>query len=164
MYPRSERAVRLCVGPLGGDGLLGFLRAVDWPGSRADVSALLASLACGDDVTAFDSTTLVHLDVLGGVLPRLGLEVPFQQHRQMIGGISEVALLDVICERGWCAPAKRDQLLQWPGYSLERFSHQCWSSLALRRVSHVKVVIEAGRAPEIKTYLSFFHGFSRRTS
>jgi hypothetical protein len=162
MYPRNDKAVRLCVAPLAGAALLDYLRAIGWPGVVDEIEAFLRSLPCGPDTTALESTTLLHVDVSNGVAPLIGLEIPLAQYPQVVDGIVERALLDALCERALCSFRKRDALLRWPGYSIEEFPHQCWPSLALRRVSHLKVAYAPGRTPEIKTYLSFFHDVARR--
>jgi hypothetical protein len=162
MYPRGRRAIRVCVAPLAGAALLDYLRSIGWPGGVNELEALLRSIPCGGFTSALDRTTLVHLDLLDGVQPHIGLEIHLRQDRQVIAGRVERELFDHLCDRRLCACTKRDALLGWPGYAFERFPHQCWPSVALRRISHVKIVHEPGRRAELKTYLSFFHGALKR--
>jgi hypothetical protein len=162
MHPRGERSVRLCVSPLAGAALLDFLGAIGWPGEIGELERLLRSIPCGSGRTALDAARLLQFDILNGVQPRIGLEIPLRQHPQMIDGLAERDFLDALCDLGLCSPAKRDALLRWPGHSVEKFPHQIWPSLALRRISHVKLVFEPGAPPEAKTYLSFFHDVTKR--
>jgi hypothetical protein len=164
MYPRSATTLRLCVSPLAGLALLDYLRAIAWPGDIGRLAALLRAIPCDGAATALERTTLLHVDVEDGVLPRIGLELPLPQYPQPMDGPSERVLFEALCAHGLCSAAKCDALRRWPGYTVEQFPHQCWPSLAIRRVSHVKVVYEPGRGAEIKTYLSFFHDFLPRAT
>jgi hypothetical protein len=159
MYPRSPTALRLCVSPLAGAPLLDYLRAIAWPGDVDALAAFLRAIPRGAGTTAFDAVTLLHLDVEDGVLPRIGLELPLPQYPLPIDAQPEREYFETLCARGLCARAKRDALARWPGYAVEPFPHQCWPSVAVRRVSHLKIVYAAGGGVELKTYLSYFHAF-----
>jgi hypothetical protein len=165
MYPRSDKAIRLCVSPLAGAALLEYLRTIGWPGDADVVADLLRSIPYGRGRTALDATTLLHLDIEDNVQPRIGLEIPLPQYPRALDGPAERDLFQALGDRGLCAAAKYDALLRWPGYAMEQFAHQCWPSAAVRRVSHVKIVHDprtpahAASTTEAKTYLSYFHDF-----
>jgi hypothetical protein len=162
MLSRSHDAVRLCVSPLNGAALGEYLGRIAWPGDIDALCAWLSSLAVDGQRSALDAATLLHLDIAGDLQPYAGVEIPLDQHRQLISGIAERRLLDQLCDEGLCAEPLRAAVTAWPGSSSEWLPHQCWPSLTMRRVSHVKLVWRAGRPAEAKTYLSYFHAFSRR--
>jgi hypothetical protein len=155
MFPRDSTAIRLCVSPLEGAALCGYLDRIAWPGSVDVVNAGLATVA---EAARQPRTALLHVDVRDAVQPRIGIEVPLDQRAQLHGRLAESALLERLCNANLCTATKRDALLAWPGHSREMFPHQLWPSLALRRVSHVKLVTDGARKLSAKAYLSIFHG------
>jgi len=162
MYPRGQKAIRLCLTPMRGATLCRFLEAIGWRVSVQQLEALLQAIPDGRGGTAWQSTTLLHLDVDYGVQPRLGLEIALQTHPQVIDALAERGLLDALCDRGLCAASKRDALLRWPGHAVEHFAHQCWPSLAIRWVGHLKILWDPVHGPEVKAYLAYFHGLFKR--
>jgi hypothetical protein len=164
MYPRDRRALRLCVTSLRGAVLLDYLRSIGWPGAIDTVAATLGAIRAGSGATALEETTILHFDVDAVVQPRIGLEVYFPQWPQIIEGAVDATLLNSLCELQLCTPSKRDALVTWPGHTTEHLPHECWPSLVLRRLSHVKLVFDAGCPAHAKAYLSVFHGFSPRRS
>jgi hypothetical protein len=165
MYPRSDQSIRLCVSPLAGAALLDYLRAIGWPGELDIVADLLWAIPYGPGRTALEATTILHLDLAEGVQPRIGLEIPLPQYPRPLDAPAARDVFQALGDCGLCATAKHDALLRWPGYAMEQFAHQCWPSVALRRVSHVKIVHDPrtparlAAATEAKTYLSYFHDF-----
>lgn len=155
MYPRGDPdALRLCVAPLGGQTLTDYLGQIRWPGSLDEVERTFLALSASPV-----RTTLLHVDVRETVQPRISIELAMEQRPQLgRRGVVEQQLLERLCDLDLCAGAKRDALLRWPGHTVEVLPHQCWPSLMLRRVSHVKLVFEPGCRPVAKTYLSVFHG------
>jgi hypothetical protein len=160
MYPRDQEALRLCVAPLQSTRLLDYLAAIEWRGSIDQVAATLRAIQARPPNTGLEATTIVHLDLAQDVRPRLGLEIYLAQQPQLLERVVEDDVLDSLCRLHLCAPSKRDALVHWSGHTVEQFPHECWSSLVLRRVSHVKLVFAPGRDPEAKAYLSVFYGFS----
>lgn len=157
MFPRESSSIRICVTPLGGSALSTYLERVKWAGSVKDVENALRRLTGRGPIP---TTTLLHLDIRQGVLPRIGIELPLDQRTQLRGQVAERALLDRLCDSGLCTAAKRDALLRWPGHERVHVPQQDAPRLMLRRVSHVKLVAEAGRPPVAKAYLSLFHATS----
>jgi hypothetical protein len=144
MVARRSASLRLVLRRLGMAQIVSFLRAIGWPGQPEALVALVSPAAEHAD------HLWLHVDVASGVQPRLGVEYhlagPLRETRS---GWSR--LLDRLVESGLCLPAKRDALLQWPGYSSETLDEPC---LLERRINHVKVAYEPEGPREAKVYLS----------
>jgi hypothetical protein len=164
LLPRGTETVRLCVGGIEPPDLPGYLRAVGWSGSGAALGALAERLAGTREGAVLADPALVHLDVGAGVGPVVGMEYVFDRPPQVRGVLPQAAFLDALVAEGLCTPEKRAALARWPGCSLERFAHELWQSLVIRRVNHVKVVFDGERAAQAKGYLSLHHRFHRRPS
>jgi hypothetical protein len=161
--PERGGALRLCVVGLSDGALLEYLRAVEWPGSASRLACALARAARA--MGACPAAAILHLDIDDRVRARIGLEYVLARRPQMHRELAERALLDHLGDAGLCAPAKREALLQWPGWSIEALPHELWESLIGRRVNHIKVMYEGGEPVEAKAYLCFTHRFwSRRRS
>jgi hypothetical protein len=102
---------------------------------------------------------VVHLDAGGGGITAQGVELTFERACQLQGELRERAFLDNLVASGLCHPQKAAGLGTWPGYSVRWLHHQIWPSSIIRRINHIKLRIEAGRAVEAKAYLSFHHRF-----
>jgi hypothetical protein len=164
MLGRSTRALRIHVSgvPLGTLGE--YLADAGWPGDsdRAIAYARLL-LDHGDSV-------VVCLDVIGGLLPRLGLECFFAQRR----GIDPrwEPLLERLVDAGLSSPEKTQALIGWPGFitpaqagppwpdalvvaDLSRAAHEL--GIVDRRLSHVKVAFGPGEPASAKAYFGAGH-------
>jgi hypothetical protein len=95
-----------------------------------------------------------------GIGSRAGLEGSFVKwpHREPRWR----ELFDRLVDRGLCAPEKRDAVFAWPGQETFWSSPERWPAKAagtrgvcVRALSHVKVVVRPGCAPEAKAYLLF---------
>jgi hypothetical protein len=164
LLPRGAESARICVGGLEPADLAGYLQAVGWTGSGAALEALTERLAGSRAGAVLANPALVHLDVGVDVGAAVGLEYVFDRPPQVRGVLPQGAFLDALVAEGLCTPEKRVALSAWPGCSLERFAHELWQSLAIRRVNHVKVVFDGDRAALAKGYLSLHHRFHRRPS
>ena len=153
MLARPGSGVRLCVAALPPDLIVHYLEAVGWRG-RADLLAALVDWL-RDRVDRLD---LLDLDIQEGqVQPRIGLEVLFDKHPP--GNPRESAWLAELVARGACAPAWRDTVLAWPGYTHlapgPQTELRLQQQLVKRRVSHFKLVHQPPRPLEAKAYLWF---------
>jgi len=164
LLPRGAESARVCVGGLGPAELPDYLRAAGWMGSGAALDALAARLAGSREGAVLANPALVHLDVGADVGRAVGLEYVFDRPPQVRGVLPQGAFLDALVGEGLCTPEKRAALAAWPGCSLERFAHELWQSLVIRRVNHVKVVFDGDHAALAKGYLSLHHRFHRRPS
>lgn len=110
----------------------------------------------------FEGVERLHLslDVAEEIGPRIGLEGSFP--RQPAREPRWKDLFRLLVERGWCAPEKRQALLEWTGYDTFWTAPERWPlaevgprGFCIRALSHVKVVCLPDRAPEAKAYLVF---------
>lgn len=152
MLARPSRAVRLYLGSPDAAALPGQLGAMGWPGAPGELSALLERFG-GLPAGAAPDISMVHLDVDGEVLPRVGIEYRFRRAPQLRGSLVEAAFLDLLVEQGLCTAAKRDGLLAWPGHSVRTMRHELWRSVVARRVNCIKLLHAPRGAPEAKGYL-----------
>ncbi|HKP89838.1 MAG TPA: hypothetical protein VJT75_07650 [Thermoleophilaceae bacterium] len=168
MLSRPGAPVRVNVKRLQRDTLVPYLEALGWPGDTSDLTAELEPLwAAADRVTTC-------LDIGSTIGPTLGLELAVDGLDRWRG------LLDVLVDRGLCAPPKRSALLAWPGHDSPPSRGASWPDRLLvesllrpadelgvveRRLSHVKVSLAPGVAARAKGYLWFGHrwlGFEPR--
>lgn len=152
----SSPSLRVCVqGPR--RELLAYLAAAGWAGDAEDLGAQILrpfDVARDEDDRG---VSILHLDVGAEVAPKIGLEYAFARAGQPRGHLVETAFLDHLVARGWCLPDKRDELLRWPGRSVELLPHEVWHSHVTRRLSHVKVAYATGQPVDVKAYACFFH-------
>ncbi|MGD8794641.1 MAG: hypothetical protein PVF47_18980 [Anaerolineae bacterium] len=153
MLARHPQVVRFCVAALPPGQIVPYLRQVGWQGPAAKLESLAAWL-----LGLVDCIDMVDLDVVGGqVQPQVGLECLF--HRQPPREPRWAAFFDALVARGLSAPAWRDAVLAWPGYSnpvsgpLPSLPDRL--VLLNRRVSHVKLVYQPSHPLQAKAYLWF---------
>lgn len=151
MLPRPEAAVRIYLRGLAGDALPRYLRSVGWPGRPGELAA--AHDLAGPDRPA---AGMIHVDVAGEVLPRMGIEHTLARPPQLRGVLEEQAFLRRLVSRGACTEAKHAGLLAWPGYRCGTLPHELWQSVLARRVNCVKTVCGPA-GPEAKGYLLAYH-------
>jgi hypothetical protein len=166
MLGRGDAPARLAIGHLPPDRLLDFLEQIGWPGPPALAGEWANRLA-----PLVDDFGLA-LDLDGQLLPRLGLECylleanPKKEKRW-------AELLALLVGSGFSAPDRAAGLLGWPGRHFHGLAPAEIAALRAnapslpprlvnlltRRVSHLKIVLEPGRAPEAKAYLELSHAW-----
>ena len=154
LLPRDASTIRLCVLGLRGAELGVYLESIAWPGCLVSVDRVRRALAGPDGGGPILS--LVHLDVRGAVLPRVGIEYRFARRPQVRGIVQERPFFDRLVELGLCTIAKRDAVLAWPGIAADVLRHERWPSVVGRRLNHVKIVHD-GRRLLAKAYLRVVH-------
>lgn len=163
LLPRGGGTLRLCASGIGVRELPVFLRAAGWPGPYAPLETLLPALHAVREGAALRDPALLHLDLgAGGVQPRLGLEYVFGWKEQARGRLAETAFVNHLAARGLCTAAEAAALAAFPGCATEQLPHELWRSLVLRRVNHVKLVLDGERPPEAKGYLVLHNRFWRK--
>lgn len=102
------------------------------------------------------------LDLGAEVTPRIGVECGFERQPRREPRWAE--LLDRWLAHRLADPAKRDAVLAWPGQENLWTTPGRWPAAAIglgghavRGLSHLKLVLRPGRAPEAKAYLLFQH-------
>jgi squalene-hopene/tetraprenyl-beta-curcumene cyclase len=164
MLGRSTRALRVHVSGVPLWALGDYLAAARWPGDadRAIAAARLL-LDHGDSL-------VLCLDVVGELLPRLGLECFFAQRR----GIDPrwQPLLARLVATGLSSAEKTEALISWPRIITPAEEGPPWpdalvaASLSMpahkldvveRRLSHVKIAFGPGEPPNAKAYFGAGH-------
>jgi hypothetical protein len=141
------------------DHVLPYLRTVRWPGDEREVAGAIRLLVADRDASMPRPSILVQMDIGREVEPRLGIELAFARRPQLRGAIAESSLLNRLVTLGLCTPAKREALASWPAYEIRTLRHELWPSLVVRRVNHVKIVLDRERPMSAKSYLCIHHAF-----
>ncbi|AUX31321.1 MULTISPECIES: hypothetical protein [Sorangium] len=136
---RERAAVRLVVAMAKAD-VPAYLARIDWPGSIADIEALL------DSMVPFTSHVGFHLDVGAAVEPMLGLEISFP-----VVDLRWATALDRLVALGACLPDKRDAILAWPA-DARPWPGRAWPT-RLRQGVMLKLVYRPDAPLEAKAYL-----------
>lgn len=147
MLSRPLQALRLCVFDVEPDRVPSVLKSIDWRGDIDAVTRLVKSFGPHCDFVG------IHLDIMGPVLPHIGIEPNFTSGswaRQPHLESRWQGLFDVLQAEALLTDAKRQALMSWTG-------HQALNSggkqhLLLRGLSHLKVVLDAKGAGEAKGY------------
>ncbi|PTL80821.1 hypothetical protein [Vitiosangium sp. GDMCC 1.1324] len=163
MFSRRFDGVRLCLQGLGPGTMPGYLARIGWPGDLAELEALLAPVADRVERMALS------LDVGAAVLPKVGVECHLAESLHEADTARWTALLDALVAQGLCLPAKREALVGWLGHTHLRSHPEVLpgnlralsTSLApralpvfLRRINHLKLVLQPGQPPEAKAYIA----------
>ncbi|MGI8801078.1 MAG: prenyltransferase/squalene oxidase repeat-containing protein [Solirubrobacteraceae bacterium] len=163
MLGRSTRALRIHVSGVPLWALGDYLTAAGWPGDadRAIAAAGLL-LDCGDWL-------VLCLDVVGDLLPRLGLECGFDQ-RWATDPRWEPLLIRLV-DAGLSSDEKTQGLLSWPGINTPA-DPAAWPDALIaagvslpahalgvveRRLSHVKIAVGSTEPPIAKAYFGAGH-------
>ncbi|KYF95944.1 hypothetical protein BE20_43660 [Sorangium cellulosum] len=136
---RGRAAVRLVVA-MGKADVPAYLARIDWPGSIANIEALL------DGMVPFTSHVSFHLDVGAAVEPMLGLEISFP-----VVDVRWATALDRLVALGACLPDKRDAILAWPA-DARPWPGRGWPT-RLRQGVMLKLVYRPDAPLEAKAYL-----------
>ena len=153
LSPRGSDAIRLEILGLAPEAMPGILGQV-----APDLAPAVTAAA---PLFAGAERPHLSLDVTPeGIAPRVGLEASFVRgpHREPRWR----NLFDRLIDQGLCDPEKRDAVFAWPGQESFWAAPGRWPAEAaglggtcVRAVSHVKLVVRPGRAPEAKVYLLF---------
>jgi hypothetical protein len=163
MFSRRFGGVRLCLQGLGPGTMPGYLARVGWPGAPDALEAMLARVAGRVERMALS------LDVGPAVLPKVGVECHLAESLHEADSERWTSLLDSLVEQGLCLPAKRQALVDWLGHTHLRSRPEALPSnlralstslgpkalpVFLRRINHLKLVLQPGQPPEAKAYLA----------
>jgi hypothetical protein len=163
MFSRRFDGVRLCLQGLGPDTLPGYLARVGWRGAPTELTSLLAR------VDGQVERMALSLDVGAAVLPKVGVECHLAESLYEPDTARWATLLDSLVAQGLCLPAKREALLAWLGHTqfrsrpdtlpgnLRALSDSLGPQtlpVFLRRINHLKLVLQPGQPLEAKAYLA----------
>ncbi|WP_437291952.1 hypothetical protein [Sorangium sp. So ce406] len=148
MVTRQPAVLKLFVA-LEREQVLGYLRAIRWPGSLAEAFSMLATFGAGPDAFRLDLT------IGAGLLPSLGLEFASRRGRDP----DRRALIDRCVDQGLCTPEKRDALISWPGTTDEAIPGYARPA-RLSRWIDMKIVHRPPEPLQAKAYLGFMIHFS----
>jgi len=159
LLPRGTDVLRLCPGDVAARDLPAYLGAVGWPGDVDALGQLLRDAGRTRRGAFAPDPALLHLDLGAQVLPRLGLEMVFDRRAQTRGVLAEGAFMRWLVRHGLCTAPEAAALAGFPGCGIERLPHQLWRSMVMRRVNHVKLVIDGAGPPRAKAYLVLHHRY-----
>jgi len=163
MLGRSVQALRIHISGVPLWGLGEYLAAAGWPGDTDRAIAAAGLLLDRGD------WLVLCLDVVGGLLPRLGLECGFDQR----WGLDPrwEPLLSGLVDAGLSCAEKTQALLSWPGIvtpaapvpwpdalitdGLSMPVHKL--GVVERRLSHVKITVGSGEPLNAKAYFGAGH-------
>ena len=164
MLSRSSQGVRLNVKGIDPAHLWDYLVKIGWTDTTNTFPTLVSTLSklVDETVLTFDVGETIH--------PRIGLECFLEKQPQHEPRWQ--LFLDYLVERGLCAPAKRNGLLAWPGFSQKADNPELWPkslnwgdrflgsktlSVFWRTISLIKIVYQPDKPLEAKGYLAFGH-------
>jgi hypothetical protein len=166
MIARPTETIRLCISGLKPESVLDYVAALDWPGSRDELGALLRRCA---DLFLSDTVVVVHLDLDTSLQPRIGLEGHLPEHGPSQARSQWDRILKHGVAQGWCTPAKRTGLLQFHGVAEMLPAFGAWPSpypfvqpcpgesshrhLLFRTINHIKFVHRPGLPLQAKAYV-----------
>ncbi len=153
MSGRAVPAVRLYLrGPRSAQ-VAPFLSGAGWGDAAGELAPVLDDLASTPHPPVL---RMLHVDVAGAPLPRVGVELGLAREPQLRGALAETAMLERLVARGLCTRERAAGLAAWPGIRFCALPHELWRGVMSRRVNCVKLVAGAG-ALEAKGYLLAFH-------
>ena len=151
---RPTDTIRICISGLKHENLLNYLAALDWPGLRDELAALLKTCA---DLFDRDRVVLLHLDLSTTLKPKIGLELYLPKNRRGQPRSNWPKVFDQLVAHSWCTSAKCAGLLKWIGgvelppdpsiLPAER------PQFLVRRINHLKLVHEPGLPVQAKAYV-----------
>ncbi len=148
MLARPGGVVRVYFAGVPEGGVPGLLEGIGWPASTRRLMEAVSRTGSGRP-----RISMVHVDVAGEVLPRVGIEYALLRRPQLRGVLAEAEFLDGLVESGLSGRAKREALGEWPGRARAVLPHELWPSLLVRRVNCVKLLYDDPGRLQAKAYL-----------
>lgn len=147
MLSRRQVPVRLCLSGVRPEALDGYLRRVGLGAASGALDDLAADLP--------GVRLAVDVDIVDGILPRVGLELSLDANRELDGRPEPrwADVLDRLVARGLCTVAKRDGVLAWAGADDAQFAHTAHRTRVYRGLSHVKLALGADGERAAKAYI-----------
>ncbi|KYC43085.1 hypothetical protein WA1_13365 [Scytonema hofmannii PCC 7110] len=167
MFSRNLDAVRVNIGGIPVEILEDYLSQIGWTYSVQPLKKIIQLLA------DFVDAIVLNFDIGTSVFPKIGLECLLKTQNSRLEPKWQL-LLDCLVEQGLCTPEKRNAVLNWSGYSDEKFYPELWSdglskassflgskwfSICFRNLNHIKIAYHPNGHLEAKGYLAFGHKF-----
>jgi hypothetical protein len=166
MLARPETPVRLCIGPMVPAVAAEFLASIAHPAASRATTVLQRLGSLVEAVTVdFDIDD-------AGLRARLGIECYRRSMLLARHGAGEARLVDALRAEGACTTPKAAALARYPGYASVVGSRGVWppsldaavrllvdgtESFLVRRLHHLKVVVDGTSPLQAKAYLSVQH-------
>jgi len=160
MTSRPGEYVRICIQDMTSQDMITFLDGMKWPGSSEELHEL------ADLLSGFCGSTVLALDLGESVLPKIGLEISFDEDDTAKGGPQWKEFLGYLTDEGLCTGKKADALLEYPGHILQNPGRSFWPanlrkasvfwgrSIFINRLDHFKVTYQKDCPHKAKAYLS----------
>jgi hypothetical protein len=151
---RPTNSFRICAPGIPLSEVQRIVNALQWKGPTDAYESYRSELL------EFGDKGCLHLDIGKVVSAKLGIEVPFDDSSACMKreDTESTRFFDYLIRKKLCLPEKRDAILLWVGgFRLSRngaVSCREETPIFLRRVSHVKITYEPGKAPTAKAYLT----------
>ncbi|MBD1835213.1 hypothetical protein H6F61_21625 [Cyanobacteria bacterium FACHB-472] len=166
MLPRKceSQAVRLCVKGIAKEQILAYLRNIGWSGSISQLSSILSELS------SFVDDIKLNFAVEDTVFTKIGFECYLDKQPEKTPRWQ--LFLDYLVRNQLCTLEKTNALLNWSGYSEEKFHQELWPSnfakasafvypsfrsTIVRLLHHIKIVYQPNQPLQAKAYLWFSH-------
>ncbi|MHC5779414.1 hypothetical protein [Nostoc sp.] len=166
MLPRKTEcySVRLCVQGISHEEILDYLSNIGWSSSLTELSNLLSQLSQFVDVIR------LNFGVKDSLYPKIGLECYID--KQPKNTAKWQLFFDYLVKNKLCTPEKAYAILNWTGYTEEKFCPEIWPSnfaqgsalvspkmrsTIARTLHHIKIVYQPHQPLQAKAYLWFSH-------
>jgi len=170
MIARSDsNTLRMCILTEGPESLRTLLRDIGWSGDFGGLDPMLHRLE-----PLFDRLSL-HMDLGEEISGKIGIECQFPERKSPAREPRWRPFLDFLTGEGLCRAAKRDALIQYPGYRetelatcpapLQRVAYRhfpLYRSFFVRSIYHIKLVMEPPGKWSAKAYLGVNHLWKAR--
>jgi len=160
MTSRPGEYMRICIQDITMEEIITFLEKMKWPGSFEELDALLRTLS------DFSGSTVLALDLGEAVMPKVGVEISFQEDMISKKEPPWKGFLGYLADEGLCTRKKADALLEYPGHILQNPGQGFWPvslqkasvfwgrSIFINRLDHFKVTYQKDCPLEAKSYLA----------
>ena len=166
MLSRKVEAIRLCIRGLNSEGILEFLKGMDWSGSFEELKEIL------DTCLSFSDNIVLAVDLGERLFPKVGIEVNFGDRKVPQGKPEWSHFLKYLIKQKLCNPEKGKGLLAYPGYQIQGVdfwpknlldASLFWgNSVFIRKLDHFKFVYQKDFPLEIKAYLAIYQNWLKK--
>ncbi len=153
MLARNDENIKICVAGIPTLQIPTYLTAIGWKGSLSEIQSTL------ERFVPYIDEVVLHLEVGKDFSPKIGLETFVYTNTASMKKERWLALLSQLVEHNMCTLGKREAVLNWMGISRVRSGDNSLDSHSvnamIRKINHLKFVLEPNSEPIAKAYLSF---------